>query len=547
MRRQRSLHSGSVVLVALCFVAVLGIAIGGYLMLSTQAMKLSNRTFQTILSEHLAEMGLECGVAAMNSHSWVSWTSADGTTATWSISGNTATALVTLPNGKYGDIGVTGLINVRINNYNVATNAVPWDSAANYTNGSTVSYNGLWYHCITGYMAIPTPPPASTLPPPVSPFWGLSPAPVVHAEGVVTLPDGSNPIRTQLVATLSYVTLFTNALAASSNVTVGTGAVVDSFDSSHGIYGQTTGTFNDGQTTGTFTALNPNIGYSAVLAGGSTGSYGVTLVGAVTVNGYVAAPSTTLAPLTPNWSYDIANSVLKGGPVIPSPKVDLTRVSRSPYIPQPSTRPVNSTSFPGYPSLPLVDTDISIGVPGDTVPTIYYAAGALDFGLRSTLTINGPVIIDVQGALSFSSAIGTGHLIIAPTGSAEIHFSGLVTCVDSTTGPLDVPSSTLYQGIDNQTLDPRKLVLIGTGGLNGHSFASNFDFYGAFYLPGGTITWNSGNLFGAISAQTINFNSGNLHYDVALRKFTVPGVDTPYVISKWREVIGPTDPDRVNF
>ena len=117
MRHIRHPERGSLVLVALCFVAVLGIALASYLAVSKQSMKLSDRSFQTGVSAHLAEMGLEEALRAFNTNNWATWTN-NGTTATWSTSGNTASGTIALPDTKYGSSGVKGSIKLRVDNYN---------------------------------------------------------------------------------------------------------------------------------------------------------------------------------------------------------------------------------------------------------------------------------------------------------------------------------------------------------------------------------------------------------------------------------------------
>ena len=495
------------VLVALCFVAVLAISVGSYLALSTQAMKLSNRTFQTTLSEHLAEMGLEYGIAAMNRLNdinppppFAAW-AGSGTTATWSPAGANITGLITLPAGKYGDIGVVGLINVRIDNYTVPTNARPWDPAANYLSGQTVTYGGNWYRCPAGSLGQP---------PPGSPWMLVSP--MIHAEGVVTLPDGTNQIKTQLVATLSCSSPFPNTLAATNSLALGAGTSVDSYDSTAGTY-------------------TPNTGFSAVVAGSNTASTAVSMLGAV-INGYVAAPADPTSSFSPNWSYD-ASTVVKGTVAVPFPKVDLTRVSRSPYIPAFSILPAAA----GTPLVLASGANTDIGTSGNVYPTVYSVAGDLDFSAASTtLTINGPVVLDVSGNIILT---GNGSKIILPmleNGSAEIHFVGTLNAVAGLGG-----------GIENDTLNPQKLVLLSSNPSSFNVFSSSIDFYGAIYLPNGGLTWTGANLFGAVSAATFTASGPAFHYDTSLQTLWVPGVESPYVISKWREVTSSADPDHVNF
>jgi len=485
---------GSIVLVALCLVAVLGITIGSYLALSSQAMRLSNRTFQTTLSEHLAEMGLEYGIAAMNSATFAGWTP---------IAGNKLRATIALPIGKFGDSGVTGTINVEIDNYAAATNARPWDPAANYLSGQVVTYAGEWYRCGAAIMGLS--PIASTL-------WS-NVTPVLHAEGIVALPDGSKAIRTQLVGKLTYSTPFPNTLAGTAALTLGPGVTVDSYDS-------------------TISGWVPNTGFSAVIAGSNPSTTAVQLQGAV-INGYVAAPSSSAAPFNPEWLYD-GSVVVKGTVAVPIPKVDLTRVSRSPYLP---TFPIPPLTSVGTVLTLAPGGDTAIGTTGDVWPTLYRVAGDLDFSTAATtLTINGPVVIDVVGDIVMTGSDSRIILPMLANGSAEIHFGGVLHGVTGSNG-----------GFDNQTWNPQKLVLLGASNSAAHSFNSSINFYGAIYLPQGTLTWNGGDLYGAISASTFTANTGAFHFDTSLRTSWVPGVEAPYVISKWREVTSPTDPDRVSF
>lgn len=132
---------GAVVLVALCFTAVLAISLASYLAVSRSAMQLSNRAFQTDLSKHLAETGLEVALHAFNTHDWTAWT----------ISGTTATRTVTFPEGaaKFGSIGVVGSIKLRVDNYNAHNLDATWDPATTYRPDNIVGHNGLWYRAMT--------------------------------------------------------------------------------------------------------------------------------------------------------------------------------------------------------------------------------------------------------------------------------------------------------------------------------------------------------------------------------------------------------------
>ena len=129
----------------LCLLAVLGIALASYLSVSNQSMKLSNRSFQTGVSEQLAEMGMEEALRAFNTNNWNDWT-ANGTSTDWTLSGTTASCTITLPNTKYGSSGVIGTVSIRVDNYNANQLDSAWNSSANYRADNLVSYtDGQWY------------------------------------------------------------------------------------------------------------------------------------------------------------------------------------------------------------------------------------------------------------------------------------------------------------------------------------------------------------------------------------------------------------------
>lgn len=135
-------------LVALCFVTVLGISLAGYIAVCSRTMQISNRTFQTGLSQQLAEMGLEEALRAFNRNDWSDWS--NGVSADWTVSGTTATCNLTFPAGKFGQ-GVTGSVKIRIDNYNANHLGSTWRSSKTYRIGEQVGYNGIWYSCVRSH------------------------------------------------------------------------------------------------------------------------------------------------------------------------------------------------------------------------------------------------------------------------------------------------------------------------------------------------------------------------------------------------------------
>jgi hypothetical protein len=138
-------QKGSVLLVALCFVTVLGISLASYIAVCSRAMQISNRTAQTDLSRQLAEMGLEEGLRAFNKNDWSDWS--NSTVADWTLSGTTATCDITFPAGTFGQ-GVTGSIKIRIDNYNTNHVNANYSSSATYRIGDLVGSGGTWYRSV---------------------------------------------------------------------------------------------------------------------------------------------------------------------------------------------------------------------------------------------------------------------------------------------------------------------------------------------------------------------------------------------------------------
>ncbi|HEY8993070.1 MAG TPA: hypothetical protein VIM71_00165 [Lacunisphaera sp.] len=141
---------GTVSLVALCFVAVLGISLAGYIAVCSRAMTLSNRSFQASLSQQLAELGLEEALRAFNKNDWSDWTSGgisvDWDTTTYSAS-KRAVATLTLSSDKFGQ-GTTASVKIRVDNYDAAHLGSTWSSAKTYQINDLVGYNGTWYRSV---------------------------------------------------------------------------------------------------------------------------------------------------------------------------------------------------------------------------------------------------------------------------------------------------------------------------------------------------------------------------------------------------------------
>ncbi|MDQ5979247.1 MAG: hypothetical protein QG602_2221 [Verrucomicrobiota bacterium] len=142
---------GTVSLVALCFVAVLGISLASYIGICTRAMQLSNRSFQASVSKQLAEAGLEEALRAFNQNNWDDW-SGGGISVNWTLDTSTkrATATMTFPADTLGQgaTASTATVKLRVDNYDANVVGVSWSSSKSYAPGDLVERNGIWYRCL---------------------------------------------------------------------------------------------------------------------------------------------------------------------------------------------------------------------------------------------------------------------------------------------------------------------------------------------------------------------------------------------------------------
>ena len=395
-----------------------------------------------------------------------------------------------------------------------------WNASTNYAVGAYRCYGGVWYRCIKTGNAGKSPNDTEFWTAAWSNSWGITTgAPVVYAEGIVTLDDRGTVTtdddianRTQLRAPIAPAPLFPNAAGATGDLTITTGTgTVDSYDSSLGTYG------------------GSNLTDSAVLAAKGT----LAINGTTAVKGYLAASSLPANISTGTTVQDL------DGPV--SPNLASDRLSRSPYVPQFDTLPLGgltsafaNNDFPKGLVIPVpsgTGNSVNLGTPGATTPSRYYYNDTLKIGsshAMSRLNINGPVILYVKGFLQIESG---GIIEIMENGSAEIHTGGHARILGS--------------GILNRTQNPQKLILLTDSSLSADTYvanATNPDFYGVIYAPNITATVGleirtGVNLYGAVSAKEVTFSSeAELHYDTSLRYATFSGVDQPYAVTEWREL-----------
>ena len=342
-------------------------------------------------------------------------------------------------------------------------------------------------------------------------------------------------LKTQFRALVAPAPLFPNAVAATDTVTIGGAGTVDSYDgSASGVdVGGINTVFFPGQITTPFSPAAPNRGAAATIASTSTGSTAIA-GGTGTIQGYLAAPSATLAPHAPTHSF---SGILRGG--ASGSGIDLTRVSRSPFVPMPMVSPAIpqiGLNMMGV-TLPPI---LNLGTPGSPVPTaFYFDLLVMQAGSLTELNINGPVLLMIDRSLTINS----GSIRINSTGSLTLYFGRNLRLEASGGGFVNRNPSAANP-------DPKNLFIVGGGLFNRFLYINNPplpapsppSFTGVVYLPLHrdtiSLTIAAGvTLRGALSAKRILFSgAANVSYDTSLRYAKIPWLEQIYQVTELREL-----------
>ena len=319
--------------------------------------------------------------------------------------------------------------------------------------------------------------------------------PTLMSESTLTLANGAT-IKRELQASASLAPTFINGVGATNGlIRFNSYGTVDSYDSSQGPYNAVT-----------------NAGYSAVLMSQYNSTSAQVVVGGSQVHGYVIGSASNPA------SYYYGAQIV--GPNEPNGvTIDTSRIITESQPSQPQYTeniPTSGTST----SINLWGSQtMTLGNSTDTTPKVYFV-NSLTLSNSSQLYIAGPVILVVQGSVSIqnSSQIvveSTGATHGGPNVSLELH-------VASTSANVNIDGG----GINNQTLNPERLLVVGTQDTNGSiEIGTQTAFYGVLDFSTNTNTINfdgyNFSLYGAVLAGSINFNTlTHLHYDVHLQSGT---------------------------
>jgi hypothetical protein len=324
----------------------------------------------------------------------------------------------------------------------------------------------------------------------------------ITSVGIVTLASGATFTRT-LQSDARPAQLFTNAIGATGSVTFANGGTIDSYDSSLGDYTSTDPAH--------LTAGNS----SAVVSGASANVSSAQIYGFAATIGpaLLSQPSAKIiGPSTPNGV-----------------NIDPARVSLSATQPLfDVVSPSVVDSFDPVTSSAQLTNSVTLSTSG----AYHYDSINLSDGVE--LTIQAPVVLKVSNSVQTS---GSGRIYVDTGGSLQL-------LIDEDDGH----GLTLQgAGIVNSSRQPKNVSVLVGRNYSGNSSSLidvTSDFYGSIYLPNDSLTVaNSPTIYGAMIGKNINFTGSApaIHYDTALLRIGIAGVNTPFALVQLRE-LSPAEP-----
>lgn len=525
MKIRNPRNSGSVLITSVIFGFALFVAVAAYVYLTTQSLRMANRTFHLNSAMNLAEAGIEEGLAVIN---------------TYKPYGFSAPVASAYNNWTTGDFDGDGVEDAKRTFQN--------DSSGNpYFKSNQGSVGEFTVIISNRLLANEETNPAKL---------------IVRARSSVA---NEAVIEKYVRAKTGRRSLNSNALVARRGIRFdGQFAAVDSYDSNFGPYEYDTGAVGVKEDSENVTGPNgvPDFDASgahivnrfgnAIVA--ST-SVGVNL-GNADVWGYVATSGTS-PNLGPNGS--IADLGYAQGTVDPE-RISSDFQASFPQLPIPtSSSPF--TAFPAATANPITgDPEILIGTTSnDTgIPEVYAITGNYSLSGGTSMRIVGPVRIVISG--DFRANAASNEVIIDNS-----DYDG-----DGTPNFANVFANAMMTKLDDDTVPPVQIWIggdlnLGSGGLtNPFTTPASFQIYGTAPVPSGssgtqsiTLAGGSANswwaaavyapnadlvingdkdVFGAFVANSIRvMGSSKFHYDESL---AVHGTGQ-YGIETWRELITP--------
>jgi hypothetical protein len=306
---------------------------------------------------------------------------------------------------------------------------------------------------------------------------------------------GNSARQTRNTHAISVMTSsFDYALFVTQNIDMGNTSSIDGYNSLNGPYG--TGNSGLPVLVGSNTTTQPT---------GSGGTTGIVIKNADEIKGNLL--------IGPGGDPGIVVDPPNGGDVV----TGYTSASKEAYqwakitLPSSYESKVSKISFSGTQS---------IGTGGTYINAQTIECDTLDLGTNNILEIIGDVRIHVTKKVSLQGS--NNEIRITNGSSLKIYLDGT----------FDSGNTTLFNVV---TQDPKRFILYGTGSETNWDIKYGDKFYGVIYAPNAHLRiYNSGDIYGAVAGLScILFNSGQLHYDLAL----ADPINFPagYVINRWWE------------
>lgn len=317
--------------------------------------------------------------------------------------------------------------------------------------------------------------------------------PKAIAEGRIQSTNGMT-ITKQVYIELGNRSLFANGIVAKDAITFkGNGNSVDSYRSSLGPYDSVLNRNDNG------TIASISIAPDIISLGNSD------------IWGRAASGGSALKPNPPDVG---KNGSIRGKDTPAGVKVDPNRIATDFYAEFPN---------PSAPAMSSPATSISGATLGSTGTTTYYKLSAIDVKSKDTLTVQGNVVVlvegdvDVKGLIQLDKTDPNASLELYATGDMDIGGNGIVN-------PTDKPENVMLYGLGTGT---ESIALYGNGAFTGVVYAPNYEVT----LGGGGT---SGEMMGALVAETVWFNGHYaFHYDEDLEDLSD---DAAKKVTRWVEL-----------
>lgn len=275
---------------------------------------------------------------------------------------------------------------------------------------------------------------------------------------------GSPTVAKTLKIVMQRQSVFSYGIFGDENVSLRGNAYIDSYNSGDGSYG------------GANVNSDGDVGTNAISA---VYPYSVYLCNNATINGDVI--------IGPGGDVDEAIEV-RNNAEINGTSSSADSLQELPEVPIPTGLPYEGS--------------ISLSGNSTSMLTTSGEYSFIQLNSNSRLTLDGDLTLYITGALSLNS---NSQIIITEGSNVEIYLSGTFSQSSNTQ-------------INNLTQDPTTLAIYGTDSLTAVNWASNSDFYGAFYAPNADVDIHSNaEIYGSIIADTIDLASNSrVHYDERL-------------------------------